>query len=224
VIAETERPIAEAGAPEAGVPDRQAVTPSAPTPSRGTRRLPRRRLGRYATQMLSLVLLVAVGAVALRLRTPIRELEPIRIAPLVVLSPIRVKGVFVRAVPKPVAAARTSAPPRLGVPVPVSVTAYCLRGLTRRDTHVREGIVAADPRVFPLARYLEIYVGKKYWGRFLVDDTGGAIKGNKVDVWTPTCADARAFGRHRGTALLVPRLKGVPETVALTGRFGGAAR
>ena len=91
----------------------------------------------------------------------------------------------------------------VGHPVEVSLTAYCLKGLTRRDNYVREGIVAADPRLFPMARYLEIYIGKKYFGRFLIDDTGGAIKGNKIDIWTPTCRDAVLFGRRKGTAVLV---------------------
>jgi 3D (Asp-Asp-Asp) domain-containing protein len=90
-----------------------------------------------------------------------------------------------------------------GKPLPVSVTQYCLQGTTRRDHLVREGIVAADPRIFPLARYVEIFLGKRYLGRFLVDDTGGKVKGRTIDIWTPSCSDARRFGRQHGTATLV---------------------
>jgi 3D (Asp-Asp-Asp) domain-containing protein len=108
--------------------------------------------------------------------------------------------------------------------VPVELTAYCLQGTTRRDRYVRQGIVAADPKLFPLARYLEIYVGRTYWGRFLIDDTGGAIKGNRLDIWTPTCREARIFGRQRGTAVLVPRPRGAKSDTLLTGRLGGAIR
>ncbi len=90
-----------------------------------------------------------------------------------------------------------------GVALPVSLTQYCLQGTTRRDHYVREGIVAADPRIFPLARYVEVFLGKHYLGRFLVDDTGGKVKGNTLDIWTPSCSDARRFGRQRGTAMLV---------------------
>jgi 3D (Asp-Asp-Asp) domain-containing protein len=90
-----------------------------------------------------------------------------------------------------------------GKPLPVSLTQYCLQGTTRRDHYVREGIVAADPRIFPLARYVELFLGKHYLGRFLVDDTGGKVKGNTLDIWTPSCSDARKFGRQRGTAMLV---------------------
>jgi 3D (Asp-Asp-Asp) domain-containing protein len=90
-----------------------------------------------------------------------------------------------------------------GKALPVSLTQYCLQGTTRRDHWVREGIVAADPRIFPLARYVEVFLGKKYLGRFLVDDTGGKVKGRTLDIWTPSCSDARRFGRQRGTATLI---------------------
>lgn len=90
-----------------------------------------------------------------------------------------------------------------GKPLEVSLTQYCLQGTTRRDNYVREGIVAADPRVFPLARYVEVFLGKHYLGRFLVDDTGGKVKGKTLDIWTPSCSEARRFGRQRGTAMLV---------------------
>lgn len=92
---------------------------------------------------------------------------------------------------------------RVGTPLQVSLTQYCLQGTTRRDHWVREGIVAADPRIFPLARYVEVFLGKHYLGRFLVDDTGGKVKGKTLDIWTPSCSEARNFGRQHGTATLV---------------------
>jgi len=92
---------------------------------------------------------------------------------------------------------------KAGTPLKVSLTQYCLQGTTRRDHWVREGIVAADPRIFPLARYVEVFLGKHYLGRFLVDDTGGKVKGKTLDIWTPSCSDARRFGRQHGTATLV---------------------
>ncbi len=204
-------------------PERRLATPSAPTTSRAPGRPPRRRLGRHVPTMLSLVAVTVLGAAALRLRTPVGPLEPVRLAPLLVRAPVRVEGVFVRAA-REVLPKKRAGLFHLGSAVPVSVTAYCLRGLTRRDHEVREGIVAADPKMFPLAHYLEVFVGKKYWGRFLIDDTGGAIKGNRIDVWTPTCAGARAFGRHKGMAVFVPRPSDPKEKVALTGRFGGVPR
>lgn len=93
----------------------------------------------------------------------------------------------------------------VGQQVRVSLTQYCLQGTTRRDHWVREGIVAADPRVFPLAHYVEVTLGKHSLGRFLVDDTGGKVKGAHLDIWTPSCVDARRFGVRKGTATLVVR-------------------
>lgn len=92
-----------------------------------------------------------------------------------------------------------------GEEVPISITQYCLKGTTRRGRFVRPGIVAADPRIFPLARYVEVFMGKKYLGRYLVDDTGGNVIGATLDVWTPSCRQATRFGRQRGKAVLVAR-------------------
>lgn len=87
--------------------------------------------------------------------------------------------------------------------LPVQITMYCLQGTTRSGLPVRDGIVAADPRLLPLGTEIDLYVGLKYYGRFLVDDTGGVIKGPVIDIWTPSCAEARRFGRRRGAVVLV---------------------
>lgn len=53
-------------------------------------------------------------------------------------------------------------------------------------------LIAVDPSVIPL--------GKKVWvegyGVAIAGDTGGAIKGNRIDVLMPTRADALAWGRQ----------------------------
>ena len=92
-----------------------------------------------------------------------------------------------------------------GEEVPITITQYCLKGTTRRGRFVRPGIVAADPRIFPLARYVEVFMGRKYLGRFLVDDTGGNVIGATLDIWTPSCRQASRFGRHTGKAVLVAK-------------------
>ena len=180
---------------------------------------PRRRLGKYSSTAIVLVLLVTLGAGVMRVVEGLKPQAALALAPVVVYAPIRLDGALVRGASRDWSVKRGSPPP-YGVPVPVSLTAYCLRGLTRRDHYVREGIVASDPKVFPLGRYLEVYVGKAYYGRFLIDDTGGAIKGNKLDIWTPTCREARLFGRVKGTAVLVPKPHGTADTLT-TGRLGG---
>jgi len=135
---------------------------------------------------------------------------------------MRLDGALVRGAKRDWAVGRTRAL-RTGEPVPVQLTAYCLQGLTRRDRLVREGIVAADPKLFPLGRYLELYIGRKYYGRFLVDDTGGKIREGILDIWTPSCREARRFGRRRGTAVLVARPRGAHPDTLMTGRLGGVA-
>lgn len=96
---------------------------------------------------------------------------------------------------------------RAGERIAVSVTAYCLQGRTRRDNPVRDGIIAVDRRLFPLGREVDLFFGRAKYGRFLADDTGGAIKGGRIDVWMGDCGEARRFGRRRGYAQLVSRGK-----------------
>jgi 3D (Asp-Asp-Asp) domain-containing protein len=123
-----------------------------------------------------------------------------------------------------------------GEEVPISLTQYCLQGTTRRGRWVRPGIVAADPRIFPLARYVEVFMGNKYLGRFLVDDTGVNVIGATIDIWTPSCAQAARFGRQLGRAVLVARdeeyvpsiaelqLDLVPDLRAVAEMFEGLAK
>ena len=125
------------------------------------------------------------------------------------IEPIRVEGVVVHGAAKGWFVKRKQ-PLTMGEPVPVVITAYCLSGTTRRGRYVRPGIVAADPRFFPLSRYIELYAGSKYLGRFLVDDTGKNIRRARIDIWMPTCREAVIFGRRRGTAVLVPRPQAEP--------------
>lgn len=74
-------------------------------------------------------------------------------------------------------------------------TAYCLKGITASGSRVRRGIVAADPRVLPLGTRIQIS-GGGYSGIYTVTDTGGVIKGNILDLWVPSCAEAIRFGRR----------------------------
>lgn len=123
-----------------------------------------------------------------------------------------------------------------GEEIPISITQYCLKGTTRRGRFVRPGIVAADPRIFPLARYVEVFMDKKYLGRYLVDDTGGNVLGATLDIWTPSCRQATRFGRQRGKAVLVAKeeehilpatlveLDMIPDLKAIAELFEGVAK
>jgi 3D (Asp-Asp-Asp) domain-containing protein len=194
---------------------------------RQVRRMRRSRLQRRIAGLLPIVgavLLVGGGAaMSVRARASAGEpIAPLPVEPTMVVATMRLDGAVVRGAERSWALGRKG-PAHYGEPVPVQLTSYCLKGTTRRDRYVRQGIVAADPRLFPLGRYVELYVGRKYFGRFLVDDTGGKIKNAILDIWTPECRDAARFGRVRGTAVLVPRPRGVHADSLLTGRLGGVA-
>jgi 3D (Asp-Asp-Asp) domain-containing protein len=112
-----------------------------------------------------------------------------------------------------------------GVVIPVSLTQYCVQGETRRGRQTRHGIVAADPRIFPLARYVEVFLGDDYLGRYLVDDTGGNVLGATLDIWNPDCKEAARFGRHWGAAVLVAReVEQIPNDSLTPTRWDGLAK
>lgn len=78
-------------------------------------------------------------------------------------------------------------------------TAYCngCSGITATGINLRANpglkVIAVDPRVIPL--------GSKVWvegyGHAIAGDTGGAIKGMKIDLFIPTTEQAFAFGRKQ---------------------------
>ena len=76
-----------------------------------------------------------------------------------------------------------------------TATAYCLRGKTALGHGVRKGLIAADPRVLRLGSKVNLGAGA-HSGEYLVSDTGGGIKGRRIDIWMASCAEARRFGRR----------------------------
>lgn len=61
-----------------------------------------------------------------------------------------------------------------------------------------KGIVAVDPNVIPLGTklYIESADGKFIYGTAVAADTGGAIKGNKIDLFVESESECRRFGRR----------------------------
>ena len=122
-------------------------------------------------------------------------------AAVVMLSDLLLEPVLVNApLPPPRAPLELA---RIGEPIEVQITVYCLKGITRAGNRVRPGIVAADPRIFPLGSTIELTVRGESLGRFLVDDTGGVVKGGIIDIWKASCLEAIRFGRKRGQATLI---------------------
>ena len=78
---------------------------------------------------------------------------------------------------------------------PYVATAYSLRGRTASGRMVSRGLIAADPRILPLGSRVRLEV-PGYHGEYLVADTGGLIKGKRIDIWTPSSREAMRFGRR----------------------------
>jgi 3D (Asp-Asp-Asp) domain-containing protein len=85
-------------------------------------------------------------------------------------------------------------------------SAYSINGRTRSGVKTQPGTMAADPHVLPLGTVVQVNAGK-YSGVYTVHDTGGGIKGNRVDVWLPSTKEARRFGR-RNVKLVVLKYPG----------------
>ncbi|GKU82861.1 3D domain-containing protein [Niallia sp. NCCP-28] len=83
----------------------------------------------------------------------------------------------------------------------VEATAYTAKcngcsGITATGINLKDNpnkkVIAVDPSVIPLGS--EVYV--EGYGRAVAGDTGGAIKGNKIDLHVPTTEQALDWGRQ----------------------------
>jgi 3D (Asp-Asp-Asp) domain-containing protein len=102
----------------------------------------------------------------------------------------------------------TQAPPAAGVAqlvapgsgnaLTVVSTGYCLTGTTATGIPVGWGVAAVDPSVIPLGTHLTI----PGYGEAVAADTGGAIVGDRVDLWFPTCGQAGGWGTRSVTIAL----------------------
>ena len=85
-----------------------------------------------------------------------------------------------------------------GTSMTVVATGYALRGHTATGAPVGWGVVAVDPSVIPLGTRMTI----PGYGSGVAADTGGAIVGNRIDLWFPTVAQAQAWGSRTVTITL----------------------
>ena len=97
--------------------------------------------------------------------------------------------------------AGTAPPPEDAPPTPpstaagtlvVDAVAYHLPGRTASGLPVGVGVIAVDPTVIPLGT--RVFVPG--YGPAVAADVGSAIKGNIIDLWMPSNAAARAWGRR----------------------------
>lgn len=79
-------------------------------------------------------------------------------------------------------------------------TCYALTGTTASGAPAGPGSIAVDRRVIPLGTRLVV----EGYGPGDARDTGGAIRGNRVDVWLSTAAACRAWGRRSVRVWVAP--------------------
>ena len=101
--------------------------------------------------------------------------------------------------------AAAAEPPLDGFRLTVTATGYSSAdpGVgTRTATGARatHGVIAVDPSVIPLGT--RVYIPG--YGNAVAADTGGAIKGNKIDLCFDTRAEALAWGRRTVTITILP--------------------
>lgn len=85
----------------------------------------------------------------------------------------------------------------------VKATAYSTEGWSRENKYTkigtlcRVGAIAVDPKVIPLGSrlYITSADGTSWiYGTAVAEDTGGAIKGNRIDLYFNTQAECERFG------------------------------
>jgi len=77
----------------------------------------------------------------------------------------------------------------------VVVTGYSMHGRTATGVPTGWGVAAVDPAVIPLGTRFAV----PGYGAVVAADTGGAVRGATIDLWFPTLAQARAWGRRTVT-------------------------
>lgn len=100
---------------------------------------------------------------------------------------------------EPTPAVTTAAPPAPASPgsrtLVVDAVAYYLPGTTASGLPVGVGVIAVDPAVIPLGT--RVFVPG--YGPAVAADVGTAIRGAIIDLWMPSTAQARAWGRRSVT-------------------------
>jgi 3D (Asp-Asp-Asp) domain-containing protein len=80
----------------------------------------------------------------------------------------------------------------------VMATAYCGGVGTASGLPLGPGVVAVDPSVIPFGTRMSV----PGYGEGIAADRGTAIVGARIDVWFPTCAQARGWGAQSVTIAL----------------------
>ncbi|MFF2889457.1 peptidoglycan DD-metalloendopeptidase family protein [Paenibacillus sp. NPDC057967] len=97
-------------------------------------------------------------------------------------------------------------------------------GITKGGTDVRSWkdwrIIAVDPSIIPLKSKVELIVNGVSWGEYLADDTGGDIKGKRIDILMETVSKCKEFGRQQVEVRVKSWGDGKTRTADATGEMG----
>lgn len=74
-------------------------------------------------------------------------------------------------------------------------------GITYSGLKVRHGIAAVDPKVIPLGTWLYV----EGYGEALAADIGGAIKGNRIDLYYESPEDVAKYGKKKVKVYILDR-------------------
>lgn len=120
--------------------------------------------------------------------------------------PAEVKAPEAKAVEKPVAPKENTGKASNGKTFTfkksftVTATAYTHDGSrTKSGKWPKVGMIAVDPKVIPLGTYLYV----EGYGFATAEDTGGAIKGNKIDIFLNSERECRNWGRRSTTVYII---------------------
>ena len=78
-----------------------------------------------------------------------------------------------------------------------TMTAYTTPGTTASGEQTKRRLIAADPRILPLGTQISVTNAGPYSGEYEVGDTGGKVKGRRLDIYIANDAEAKKFGRKR---------------------------
>lgn len=75
--------------------------------------------------------------------------------------------------------------------------------LTHIGTKVRPGIIAVDPKLIPLGSRVYIEFADGHGAYATAEDTGGAIKGKRIDIAMATVDEAYEFGMQKAKVYIL---------------------
>jgi 3D (Asp-Asp-Asp) domain-containing protein len=95
---------------------------------------------------------------------------------------------------------------------PYIATAYAQEGVTASGEYTHRHVVAADPDILPLGTRIKITRAGRYSGEYVVADTGGKIQGRKLDIFLPSEAACRKFGKREVSVKVIQLGDGTKAT------------